>query len=432
MKRDSLFLVSVAVLGCGRLAVAEFGDGAGLGQYVAAGLGSASATSSNQDPTITPGPTLKVANQANLTKPDSDCQDSWNSYWSSLEAFQMGGVSGSNTFTFNISTPSREVVYAETTSQEVHEEYFTSYILNPSQSSVYSSLESIPSEWRSTLSYSVSTYTYSVYPLTTFTSNVEITTITTAYATAPAPSPTQPTCSPPINSADCASSWSDYSSSLGEMTWWLSRDYFTPTRPILTTTPAPPACYNPPINTSSCSTLRNDFNQVLANQLENIAYNPGVSLAPGCTLGCGKCSLAASSFQILYWGTQSSNITATTPVTAVVDDMTLTSPQVYLSFTKLWATDSCSDIGTTIQSGIVPIETDGLSRVGVINGLPLSGTGQLNPTGGGHYIYTTAFPFSQFLQWQASNTTAFHLSLPPELRTLESEWNDCDQITIGM
>jgi len=157
-----------------------------------------------------------------------------------------------------------------------------------------------------------------------------------------------------------------------------------------------------------------------------------VSLAPGCTLGCGKCTLAASRFQILYWGTQPPGTAATTPVTAVIDDMTLTSPQVYLSFTKLWAADGCSYVGTTIRSGIVPIQTDGLSRVGVVNGDPLSGTGQLNPSGGGHYLYTTAFPFSQFLQWQASNTTAFHLSLPPELRTLESEWNNCDQITIGM
>lgn len=97
-----------------------------------------------------------------------------------------------------------------------------------------------------------------------------------------------------------------------------------------------------------------------------------LELAPGCTMGCGRCAVTVrdshclldrglkadivkgSTIDFLFW--PSGPTTDGPPVTAVTHGTTLTSPTNYISFSQVWAQDACGNvIGHNITSTIVPV-----------------------------------------------------------------------------
>ena len=400
----------------------------GIDRYVT------SCISSSQEATITTPSKSSAQNHTGLSGSVATCQESWNSYWSSLDAFLVGGVLGITTSWFPIYTqtfPDVETTSGTWTTYSVS----TSFSLNPSQESLFeeSSLTT-PGIWHT--SFPVATVftdwtTLSPYGVS-WESELQYS-ATTIFATAPAPSPTMPECSPPTDSAACSSLWVDYSISLGvDPFWWNVPPALTTSTSLPSPMPLTPACFNPQVNASFCADLREDFYAWPDMGGRMPGYNAAVSLAPGCTLGCLGCTLAAESFRILYWPTQSTNNTATTPMTVVIDDKTtLTSPQVYISFKNLGAYDSCSAIGTTIRSGIVPINSNNLEQVVDIDDWN-DPEYDLNPTRLDAMIYWGPLPFSDLIGFQAKNITAFHLSIPAELMTLQPQWSGCYPYPVGM
>ncbi|OQO12326.1 hypothetical protein B0A48_02968 [Cryoendolithus antarcticus] len=81
------------------------------------------------------------------------------------------------------------------------------------------------------------------------------------------------------------------------------------------------------------------------------SYQP---LAPGCTVGCGRCAITGGVVQLLYFPPGLSH-PATGPVVATTLGTTLTSPTNYISFESLYASDVCSGVGRTITSTILAI-----------------------------------------------------------------------------
>ena len=107
------------------------------------------------------------------------------------------------------------------------------------------------------------------------------------------------------------------------------------------------------------------------------------TLFPGCTVGCMSCAITGGKVQLIYWpeGTSMTpNISVTSqpshPVSAIPKDITpsldqsfvqsvvriatgfgttFTSPTVYISYAKIYASDSCSGIGSTYYNTIVPV-----------------------------------------------------------------------------
>jgi len=400
----------------------------GLGIYINQSIGPVTTNASNSQPaTITPAPGPQFGDWASLTGAEATCQDSWNEYWSSLEAFQMGGVSGTETLTHTAVSSVIYQGYAESTSATL-----TSYATETGEN-----VASSPITFK---------FIYIDYPLSTYTSLWIHQTKTTLYASAPRPSPTPPLCPAPIDSSACSHAWSQYNSLLDPASttpfwwetdfWWLTETTLLPSSTTpLTTSPPPPPCYDPPINSSYCSTLRSIYYAEIHDEYRaSYGYNPGISLARGCTLGCGGCTITVSSFQILYWGTQSSNVTGSTSVTVVINDsMTLTSPQVYVSFTQLSGYNSCRRIGSSFENGIIPIDTDSLSEIRVAQQSGDNWPTIFESTGWPvTVLWTTPLPFSKFLEYQRSNVTMFHLSLPPEIKGLDGSWHDCEEIYYGM
>jgi len=319
----------------------------------------------------------------------------------------------------------------------------TFYSLNPAQESSVLSLEYTPvAAWSSELSITKITSLLQTW----YTDSLSLTTGTTAvhnvtYSSDPVgPSPTPPPCSAPIDADACRSLWSAWSSTVGACYDWQPCAYNTyqpedwnlTATPTLTASLPTPNCYQLPVNESYCGELRKEYLAPLLGGYYGVDTTPEDILAPGCTLGCGQCTLTAQTFQILYWSSQASNNTrpATAPATVVVDgSMTLTSPQVYLSFNNAGATDYCSAHPETIQNGIVAINSDALAGYGQLD---LAGTLGVFPTAINHYLYATPLPWSQFLSYQILNISTFALSIPQEVKTLNAAWGSCVAQGYGM
>ncbi|KAK4951491.1 hypothetical protein LTR10_010467 [Elasticomyces elasticus] len=87
-------------------------------------------------------------------------------------------------------------------------------------------------------------------------------------------------------------------------------------------------------------------------------YWPATSeLAPKCTLGCQICRITGDKVELLYWppATTSGNVARGDARIAVTLGTTFTSPTVYVSFNKLYASDSCSVIGRTFTDKVIAI-----------------------------------------------------------------------------
>ncbi|KAL9080607.1 MAG: hypothetical protein Q9157_000662 [Trypethelium eluteriae] len=94
------------------------------------------------------------------------------------------------------------------------------------------------------------------------------------------------------------------------------------------------------------------------------------SLAPGCSLGCGGCAITGGTIDLLHWPSSLDTATAFTnsngDIVVTAFNTTLTYPTVYVSFSNLYAADSCSRVGSSYPSTIIPItDVSGLSSIWV-------------------------------------------------------------------
>ena len=104
-----------------------------------------------------------------------------------------------------------------------------------------------------------------------------------------------------------------------------------------------------------------DAEQTYSQVTKSLVWPSNYTLAPGCTIGCSACHITGGMVQLLYWpsATTFSNggfdIRPTLPVTASYDGTVLTSPTNYISFHKIFASDSCSAIGQTYSNTIIAL-----------------------------------------------------------------------------
>lgn len=192
-----------------------------------------------------------------------------------------------------------------------------------------------------------------------------------------------------------------------------------------------------PIPTSSCDDLQSQIVWPLG-PFEPIEYLPAValsnqgtnwpstySLAPGCTLGCGKCTLTGGSAELLYWPSTSngSNITITgtgvgTPATTTLDGYTLTSPTLYLSFNNIWASNWCNSVGSNYTNEIVPVATNHLSILELADLQAI-----LTPA---------PFDVSSWSELESSGISSYLLSIPPEIDGIDPAWSNCVGLSAGV
>ena len=158
-----------------------------------------------------------------------------------------------------------------------------------------------------------------------------------------------------------------------------------------------PSCTQASMGTAMCSSLRTAFfsfyaGDDVAGEGGTIWQNPGLNdgstypsfpplsrdsvtttyapnpylLAPGCSVGCGGCAVTGDSVRLLYWPVSSTLILNATledaissvsmkSLSAYAFGTSFVSPTVYISYASVYASDSCSAIGTTHGATIIPL-----------------------------------------------------------------------------
>ncbi|KAI7223390.1 hypothetical protein KC333_g556 [Hortaea werneckii] len=292
-----------------------------------------------------------------------DCWNEWVQYWSTSSITGGGSVSETktavNTFT---STP----IYYTTTNGLYTDNYGTKTVTNIQ----YADPQNM------NFPYATSTYTTTLSAVgsgilheptstgepSTITSTKIITFLSKVSGTAV---PT-PQCSLPPIVPKCQSEWD---------AWFAGGAQGGVT----------PPCAQASIDSSQCSTaIFNAYadQPIWGNSALNAWMTNGSStwwpttrsFAPSCTLGCQTCAVTGNTVQVYYWppstatmvenGTMTARPSAlpssgnkSEPVIAVVDNTTLTSPTVYISYAKLYASNSCSGIGRTVHNTIIPLSS---------------------------------------------------------------------------
>ena len=420
----------------------------GVGQYIALGLGASPTvynTASSTSGVALPTPSsfssylnfsrpLGTSLTSNSTDPSSICQTSWDNYWNQLGDWQMG-YTAATVHTLNSTVYSwpeivtsipltTTTVYAATSTE--------TYTITQTESKPTTIITQTYTRTQQGTTMTEDSLVWSTTPKTAYFE-------TTDYAVATVPSPVTPSCFPPTNSAACSSSWSSWSTAVGNTHYWWFRIQGNPTPFITSAATLPtPACTQAPLASSECHDVQSSY---IANTFDMADYygnqephNRYKSLAPGCAIGCWSCTLKASTVQVLYWpSTQQAgnwsftahNISTVQPATALFESTTLTSPTVYLAFTGLRAANLCSGVGSTITSGVVPIDQHNLTLI-----YPVDQTSGLAPAND-QYLTSKALPFSAFIDMQANNFTNFYLSLPPPLTTADLAFASCALDKLG-
>ena len=155
-------------------------------------------------------------------------------------------------------------------------------------------------------------------------------------------------------------------------------------------------------------------------QSQGSAYWPANStLAPGCTVGCASCAITGGTVQLIYWpeATTTANASAaqSVMVTAFAFNTTFTSPTIYISYATLYASDSCSAVGTTYYSTIIPLaNSNQLSSLWQTFPFPVYYTGPSSASFNFTDLYYTPVPNS--IYDRQPRCAAFTYDLP------ESDW----------
>ena len=140
-----------------------------------------------------------------------------------------------------------------------------------------------------------------------------------------------------------------------------------------------PSCYQASIRPSVCQSLQSSFitswqgrtdpgkfgNATVTTESEQQS-NPWPAsslLGPECTVGCADCAITGGTIRLIYWPVTKTAVPETYLVTASAFGTVFTSPTVYISLASVYASDSCSQIGTSYGPTILPLEPTQLSSV---------------------------------------------------------------------
>ncbi|KAI9701715.1 MAG: hypothetical protein M1820_006343 [Bogoriella megaspora] len=352
-----------------------------------------------------------IASSASITAPGNltgnfstyvgNCWTQWSSYWSlndSVNAIQSTFVGGTSTFTMIHTYTNTESFVPEHTNTQ----------------SIVATLTTVGSGHGFT--FTTVTYVHSLVTTAVFSASGTDTTVTSIQTatstesprfTVITPSATLPTpgCVLPSLVAQCQSEWEEYESGQLELASSLTQkptcteystgpcstsraSYYTISHSLSSKFARAPSCTQASIGSSFCTTLRDNYISQWIHSNQAGAYREGSinsagytssyitypngsvaqtsvfptssTLAPGCDLGCARCAITGGTVRLIYWPVTETgflNRTAplTAPLTAVALGTTFTSPTVYISYGSVYASDSCSGIGSTHSATIVPI-----------------------------------------------------------------------------
>lgn len=355
--------------------------------YVATGLGSSSAsiTTDSQSSSVTsPSSTLVSASPITRTvnatsavgngSVDGDaCFVQWASYWSASASDYstfiswLGGTTWFSSF-----------VTSRTTFPAIYPT--TSVTRNSGTDTSIEYAGGFPTATVFSIWTYAETYTYSTYsPASTLTDKFEQSSefgpsISTTVTTNTDTNLITPACQLPSVVSQCQSQWASWESRIIADEFYFYSDVSTP------------LCPRASIGTSLCDGLKDYY---ISSAIGQIAENPyatpwvwggagsvmsystypngsvigkstfptGSSLGPGCTLGCARCAITGGKVRLLYWPATQTSDAATTfgPVVTPFSGTTLTSPTVYISYSSLYASDSCSAVGANHSATIIPI-----------------------------------------------------------------------------
>ncbi|KAK3656819.1 hypothetical protein LTR56_002800 [Elasticomyces elasticus] len=290
--------------------------------------------------------TSMLSNTSGQTGNGSLCWDQWSTYWS-------------------------EVIFASTWLPNVTD-------IPTKTETVYETGTAVPgTTYTTSTSFVVTSTVYQgVYPISTKTStSVYATTFTQTdrpadtatyietellFSTISGPVPisgsiTPPPCALPSYVPQCQSSWltylDDYASSrraplcqaatINDPLCWSFRDAYVDG--------------NTYYNSKQFGDSSKGYTFTSANSSGSYVWPTGSTLAPSCTLGCARCAMTGGSIELLYWPAGKSYQTATGPILVSTDDTTLTYPTVYISYSKIFASDKCNAVGPTITNTIVAV-----------------------------------------------------------------------------
>ncbi|KAI9684960.1 MAG: hypothetical protein M1822_005609 [Bathelium mastoideum] len=341
------------------------------------------AAMSKQNASFTYGP---VANGS-----VESCWNQWQSYWS-LYDLRFTPVGLSSPTSTSVGTTTETAVLAFT---------YDSPSGTSTTTDIYTQTQGVDGFGITTITSTlVQTYVISSAIESTSTESYTRTEESTSLYYSPVPTNlTPPPCALPTYLPQCQSQWDSYLSAQA-----ASSDPFG----------VPPQCSQATARPGQCVSLRSQYlatwndgaasalnwgygDQTIGEAATEVTIVNGTStnfgvtswwptsstLFPGCTVGCLSCAITGGKVQLIYWpeGTaMTSNTTASSrlssPASAVprnttsvseVDDIessiriamafgtTFTSPTVYISYAKIYASDSCSGVGGTYFNTIVPI-----------------------------------------------------------------------------
>ncbi|KAF2166106.1 hypothetical protein M409DRAFT_55448 [Zasmidium cellare ATCC 36951] len=387
-----------------------FGATHGIGDYVAAGIGiesttttssriiNATARSSPHTQALSTGLSgsndASVVQHRNATSTQailglSQCWDQWSTYWDKLPSFSTH-LETACVSTSEVMTYASTIFYTMTRADVTPYTSLTTWTgtatidNNGFAVSTYYKIET----WtiKNTRSAKGTTYTSAASVLYTYVETCDRAYSTTASAR-------QPNCTLPSTSLpQCQTSWDS----------WLSTQ-LSPIEGTKTSNvsagPAP-SCTQASIAEKTCVSLKDAFvsssldlsyfSKILPSNItpdgrpeHHVHWSGGyyswragdwnwppstAFFAPSCTLGCGRCSIKGGTVDLLYWPpatTKTIGANDSAPTTTndnfVITTLgtTLTSPTLYISYRSLYAEDACGKkIGTTIYDTILAIPAE--------------------------------------------------------------------------
>ncbi|KAK5690999.1 hypothetical protein LTR17_025774 [Elasticomyces elasticus] len=290
--------------------------------------------------------TSMLSNTSGQTGNGSLCWDQWSTYWSE--------VIFASTWLPNVTDiPTKTETVYETGTAVPGTTYTTStsFVVT---STVYQGV--YPISTKTSTSVYATTFTQTDRPADTAT-YIE-TELLLSTISGPVPisgSITPPPCALPSYVPQCQSSWltylDDYASSrraplcqaatINGPLCWSFRDAYVDG--------------NTYYNSKQFGDSSKGYTFTSANSSGSYVWPTASTLAPSCTLGCARCAMTGGSIELLFWPPGKSYQTVTGPILVSTDNTTLTYPTVYISYSKIFASDKCDAVGPTITNTIVAV-----------------------------------------------------------------------------
>jgi len=169
------------------------------------------------------------------------------------------------------------------------------------------------------------------------------------------------------------------------------------------------------------------------------ASSPCCQVTQVITEDCLQCSINGGTVQLLYWpsNTQNGSVETTAgPNVITTLGTTLTSPTVYISFQTVFAENLCTAVGGNHTGSIIGLAPQDVST---IYGNLLAKSWSYRQIDY-QYLATSQVPISVYEEQPFCGghcTTILPeynptLSMPPQIRSLDAAWGDCDLALYGI